>query len=171
VVARVAVAALLARSEVQQLVADALTDAGTGKPMRLALLEAPRALTEASTLIPSRTFLKSLGRGDGHAVMTLPGFLATDRSTRVLRQYCHEWGYDPWPWDQGRNAQEMMIARLRGKPKPLREIKADLPPRLEAVLGKAMSLDPGDRFPGMTAFAEALEGAEESGVFAKLFKK
>jgi serine/threonine-protein kinase len=72
---------------------------------------------------------------------------------------------------QGRNAQEMMIARLRGKPKPLREIKADLPPRLEAVLGKAMSLDPGDRFPGMTAFAEALEGAEESGVFAKLFKK
>jgi dienelactone hydrolase len=69
----------------------------------LALLEAPRALTEASTLIPARSFLKSLGAGDGHAVMTLPGFLATDRSTRVLREYCHEWGYDPQPWDQGRN--------------------------------------------------------------------
>jgi putative membrane-bound dehydrogenase-like protein len=39
-IARGAVAALLARSEVQQLVADALTDAGTGKPMRLAMLEA-----------------------------------------------------------------------------------------------------------------------------------
>lgn len=69
----------------------------------LALLEAPRALTEASTLIPARSFLKSLGGGDGHAVITLPGFLATDRSTRVLRQYCHEWGYDPRPWDLGRN--------------------------------------------------------------------
>ena len=69
----------------------------------LALIEAPRALTEASSLIPARSFLKSLGGGDGHAVMTLPGFLATDRSTRVLRQYCHEWGYDPQPWDQGRN--------------------------------------------------------------------
>ncbi len=72
---------------------------------------------------------------------------------------------------QGRNAQEMMIARLRGKPKTLREVKSDLPPRLEQVLTKAMSLDPGDRYPSMTAFADALEGAEESGVFARLFRK
>jgi serine/threonine-protein kinase len=72
---------------------------------------------------------------------------------------------------QGRNAQEMMIARLRGKPKALREVKADLPPKLEVALAKAMSLDPADRYPTMAAFAEALEGAEESGVFAKLFKK
>ncbi len=72
---------------------------------------------------------------------------------------------------QGRNAQEMMIARLRGKPKLVREIKQDLPQRLEAVLGKAMALEPGERFTGMNAFADALEGAEESGVFAKLFKK
>jgi PGAP1-like protein len=69
----------------------------------LALLEAPRALTEASTLIPARSFLKALAKGDGHAVMTLPGFLATDRSTRVLREYCREWGYDAHPWEQGRN--------------------------------------------------------------------
>ena len=69
----------------------------------LALLEAPRALTEASALIPARSFLKSLGDGDGHAVMTLPGFLATDDSTRVLRRYCEEWGYASHPWEQGRN--------------------------------------------------------------------
>ena len=72
---------------------------------------------------------------------------------------------------QGRNAQEMMIARLRGKPKLLREVKPDLPARLEQVLNKAMALDPADRFPTMSAFAEALEGAEDSGVFAKLFRK
>jgi serine/threonine-protein kinase len=72
---------------------------------------------------------------------------------------------------QGRSAQEMMIARLRGKPKMLREVKPDLPSRLEQVLTKAMALDPTDRFPTMTAFAEALEGAEESGVFARLFRK
>ena len=72
---------------------------------------------------------------------------------------------------QGRSAQEMMIARLRGKPKSLREVKPDLPSRLEQVLTKAMALDPADRFPTMTAFAEALEGAEESGVFARLFRK
>jgi serine/threonine-protein kinase len=72
---------------------------------------------------------------------------------------------------QGRNAQEMMIARLRGKPKLLREVKPDLPGRLEQVLNKAMALDPGDRFSSMGAFAEAIEGAEESGVFARLFRK
>jgi serine/threonine-protein kinase len=72
---------------------------------------------------------------------------------------------------QGRNAQEMMIARLRGKPKLLREVKQDLPVRLETVLNKAMALEAGDRYPSMSDFADALEGAEESGVFAKLFKK
>lgn len=69
----------------------------------LALLEAPRALTEASALIPARSFLKNLASGDGHAVMTLPGFLATDGSTRVLRRYCQDWGYASHPWEQGRN--------------------------------------------------------------------
>ena len=71
----------------------------------------------------------------------------------------------------GRNAQEMMIARLKGKPKGLREVRPEMPARLEAVLAKAMSLDPADRYPTMGAFADALNGAEESGVFAKLFKR
>jgi serine/threonine-protein kinase len=72
---------------------------------------------------------------------------------------------------QGRNAQEMMIARLRGKPKALRDVRSELPGKLDLALAKAMSLEPADRFPTMQAFSEALEGAEESGVFARLFKK
>lgn len=67
------------------------------------LLEAPRALTEASTLIPARSLLRDLTPGDGHPVMTLPGFLASDRSTRVLRRYIYEWGYDSFRWRLGRN--------------------------------------------------------------------
>jgi len=35
--------------------------------------------------------------------MTLPGFLATDRSTRVLRRYIYDWGYDSFRWRLGRN--------------------------------------------------------------------
>jgi len=72
---------------------------------------------------------------------------------------------------QGKNAQEMMIARLKGKARNLRDVKPEMPQRVEAVLARAMSLEPNDRFPTMTAFAEALNGAEESGVFAKLFKR
>jgi pimeloyl-ACP methyl ester carboxylesterase len=69
----------------------------------LALIEAPRALTEASTLIPSRPFLNSLPGGDGHTVMTLPGFLATDRSMSKMREYMTRWGYDARRWQLGRN--------------------------------------------------------------------
>lgn len=69
----------------------------------LALIEAPRALTEASALIPSRLFLENLPGGDGHTVMTLPGFLATDRSMSVMREYLSRWGYDARRWRLGRN--------------------------------------------------------------------
>ena len=41
--------------------------------------------------------------GDGHPVLTLPGFLASDRSTRVIRRYVYEWGYDAYRWRLGRN--------------------------------------------------------------------
>ncbi len=67
------------------------------------LLEAPRALTEASTLIPARKLLRDLPPGDGHPVISLPGYLASDRSTRVLRKYIYEWGYDSFRWRMGRN--------------------------------------------------------------------
>ena len=69
----------------------------------LALIEAPRALTEASALIPSRPFLDSLPGGDGHTVMTLPGFLATDSSMSTMREYMSRWGYDARRWQLGRN--------------------------------------------------------------------
>ena len=72
---------------------------------------------------------------------------------------------------QGRNAQEMMISRLRGKPKGLREVQPALPAKLDVALAKAMALDPTERFSTMAVFAEALENAEDSGVFARIFRK
>jgi pimeloyl-ACP methyl ester carboxylesterase len=72
-------------------------------PLLLALLEAPRALSEAGALWPANRFLKNLEAGDGHAVMTLPGFMASDRSTRLMRGYLRDWGYDAHRWDLGRN--------------------------------------------------------------------
>jgi len=75
----------------------------TPPPLFLALLEAPRALTEAGALWPSGRFLRNLEPGDGHAVMTLPGFMASDSSTRTLRRYLRSWGYDAHRWDLGRN--------------------------------------------------------------------
>ena len=75
----------------------------TSPSLLLALFEAPRALSEATALIPVHPFLSNLPPGDGHAVMTLPGFLASDRSTRILRKYLATWNYASYPWDLGRN--------------------------------------------------------------------
>lgn len=77
----------------------------TAKPpsLLLALFEAPRALSEASALIPSHPFLNRLPPGDGHTVMTLPGFLASGGSMSVMRRYLKRWGYDARCWRLGRN--------------------------------------------------------------------
>ena len=79
---------------------------------------------------------------------------------------------------QGRNAQEMMIARLRGTPLMLRQVRPDLPANLEKALARSLATSPDDRFPTATEFAEALtvvahggdSGGAGGGLLGKLFK-
>lgn len=77
---------------------------------------------------------------------------------------------------QGRTQQEMMIARLRSDPVPLRRMRPelDLPEAVERVLNKAMARQPEDRYQSAVDFAEAFEaaahrGASEGGVLGRLF--
>ena len=62
---------------------------------------------------------------------------------------------------QGRTQQEMMIARLRNDPMPLRKMRPDLglSESVERVLNKAMERNPDDRHPRVTEFAEAFSEA------------
>ncbi|MDI9334222.1 MAG: alpha/beta fold hydrolase [Cytophagales bacterium] len=46
---------------------------------------------------------RRLPRGDGHPVLVLPGFMATDASTIVLRRFLSKQGYHAYGWGQGRN--------------------------------------------------------------------
>jgi len=64
---------------------------------------------------------------------------------------------------QGRNAQEMMIARLRGSPMPLRQLRSDVPASLEKALAKAMETNPDHRYLTALEFAEALAATAEAG--------
>src|SRR6059036_4359509 len=64
---------------------------------------------------------------------------------------------------QGRNAQEMMIARLRGQPQKLRQLRPDTPPAVEKALTKALQTSPDDRFTTALEFAQALIAGESSG--------
>ena len=51
----------------------------------------------------SAPYLQLVERGDGHPVIVLPGFTASDQSTRLLRRYLRSIGYDARPWNLGRN--------------------------------------------------------------------
>jgi len=75
---------------------------------------------------------------------------------------------------QGRNAQEMMIARLRSQPTPIRQLRPDVPAPVEKALTRALQTSPDDRFTTALEFAEALTGASPSsggGLFGKLKEK
>jgi serine/threonine-protein kinase len=62
---------------------------------------------------------------------------------------------------QGRSAQEMMIARLRGKPSTVRSVLPDFPAPLEAVLMRAMASEPDQRYATAHEFGVALVKAAE----------
>jgi len=65
--------------------------------------EGVRALVELGSFYASQPLLKKVGEGDGHPVLVLPGFMASDRSTQPLRQLLNKVGYDARPWDLGVN--------------------------------------------------------------------
>lgn len=70
----------------------------------LALSEAPRALLEFSSLALFRkTLISTLPRGDGHAVMVLPGFMGDDPYNQSLISFFNELGYVATGWEMGRN--------------------------------------------------------------------
>lgn len=69
----------------------------------LALSELPRALAELGSLPLATPLLATAPRGDGHAVLVLPGFITTDLSTGPLRRYLAQLGYDAHAWKLGRN--------------------------------------------------------------------
>jgi serine/threonine-protein kinase len=66
---------------------------------------------------------------------------------------------------QGRTQQELMIARLRHDPTPLRKMRPELgfPEDVERVLLKAMARHPDERYETSLEFADAFAGAAESG--------
>jgi pimeloyl-ACP methyl ester carboxylesterase len=70
----------------------------------LALSEAHRAALEIVLLGISRRTLKKIApRGDGHAVMILPGFMGGDGYNRTFRRFLSGLDYAVHGWGQGRN--------------------------------------------------------------------
>jgi pimeloyl-ACP methyl ester carboxylesterase len=82
--------------------------------------EPARAVVEWSAgLVLQSSLLRAAPRGDGHAVIVLPGLGASDRSTVLLRRFLRALGYEACGWEQGRNTgarpgmEQIMRERLR----------------------------------------------------------
>ena len=72
-------------------------------PSLFLMLAEARALFELNSSLLLSPLLMCAPRGDGHPVLALPGFLASDLSMAPMRRYLKELGYDAYAWNMGRN--------------------------------------------------------------------
>jgi pimeloyl-ACP methyl ester carboxylesterase len=86
----------------------------------LGVVEQQRAMAELAGYVVSLPVLRRMPRGDGHPVLVLPGFLASDRSTVALRSALRSCGHAVHEWGLGRNlgpragVSEGLVDRLDG---------------------------------------------------------
>ncbi len=76
-------------------------------PTVLETLRDGLGILELARLVAATRHLSSLPRGDGAAVMLLPGFGTGDASNALLRGYLRHLGYDARGWGLGRNSGEV----------------------------------------------------------------
>ena len=81
----------------------AIASAPPRRPHLLWTLMEGRALLEYGSFVAMRGLLSLLPKGDGHPVLVLPGFLASDFSTGPMRRLLRDLGYEAHGWDLGRN--------------------------------------------------------------------
>src|SRR5262245_52228990 len=92
---------------------DGAPDSGRLRPPALGLLLAEaRGLFELNASVLLSPLLMRAPKGDGHPVLALPGFLASDLSMAPMRRYLRELGYDAHAWRMGRNIGG--LSRMRG---------------------------------------------------------
>jgi hypothetical protein len=75
------------------------------QPSKLSLFTEPtRAIFGLGLYaVSNKRIAKALPRGDGHPVMVLPGFAASDNSTYPIRKFLDSIGYQSLTWDEGIN--------------------------------------------------------------------
>ena len=80
-----------------------MPDAFSRRAAVLAITEPARTLVSAGALVATLPWLRSAPRGEPHPVLVLPGLLASDVSTRVLRAFVSRLGHPVVGWALGRN--------------------------------------------------------------------
>ena len=90
-----------------------------------------RAIFEFGAFGMLRKSMLNLPKGDGHPVLVLPGFMASDHSTGPMRRLFNDLGYKAYGWGLGRN---VVFNEIRE-----REM-SDLVERIYAENGRKLSI-------------------------------
>ena len=160
----------------------------------LALTEPSRALGELAAFYAMRPLLSFLPRGDGHGVLVLPGFMATDSSTGPMRRLLGQLGYEVAGWNLGRNLKvdnarveamarcvEELFDKTGGKISIIgwslggvfaRELAKQLPDKVRQVITLGSPISDNRNFTNARPLFEAINGKQpepmKSGKFRKL---
>lgn len=160
----------------------------------LALTEPHRAMGEFAAFLALRPLMSFLPRGDGHGVLVLPGFMASDSSTVPLRRLLRQLGYDVAGWELGRNlkvnnqrVQEMaacvdkLYERNGGKISIIgwslggvfaRELAKQMPDKVRQVITLGSPISENRHYTNARPIFEAINGKRpepmKSGKFRKL---
>lgn len=103
-----------------------MTPAGRRRPSALLLVTEPwRSILELGATTVTAPQLARAPRGDGHPVLVLPGLLASDSSTVLLRRFLRRLGYQATGWQLGLNTG------------PTQDVVRRLPARLQALTDAA----------------------------------
>jgi pimeloyl-ACP methyl ester carboxylesterase len=100
-------------------------------PSLFLMLAEARGLFELNSSLAFAPLLLRAPKGDGHPVLTLPGFLASDLSMAPMRRYLKALGYDAHDWNMGRN-----LGGVASK----RAALSDLVKRIYETTGRKVSL-------------------------------
>jgi len=132
---------------------------GRLRPPGLGLLLAEmRGVFEFNASLMMAPFLLRAPRGDGHPVLTLPGFLASDLSMAPMRRYLTELGYEPHAWRMGRNVGGVwrMRAALRDRLAEIYEASRRKVSIVGWSLGGVYARDLALHAPGMVRYVVTL---------------
>ncbi|WP_454617902.1 esterase/lipase family protein [Bradyrhizobium cenepequi] len=97
------------------------------------MLAESRGLLEFNSSLLLLPFLLRAPRGDGHPVLALPGFLASDLSMAPMRRYLKALGYDTYAWSLGRNVGG--LSRMRASLRDLLRRISDATGRKVSIVG------------------------------------
>lgn len=99
------------------------------------LMEFPLASRELFSLTQKRwkTLLAEAPPGDGHAVMTVPGFGGGDGSMSFLRRYLSRLGYRAEPWGLGTNMPKGRVTQMEDIMMFCRQMELDIAEKVEQV--------------------------------------